>query len=447
MITIKRGLNLPINGAPVQKISPGPDIDRVALLGPDYVGMKPTMLVKEGDQVKLGQALFEDKKTPGVRYTAPASGQVTVINRGVKRALLSVVIAVNDDEPVQFNQYNLDQLSELSTEQVQTELLNSGLWTSLRTRPFSKVPQPGTRPAAIFVNFMDTRPLAGDPELIVTPRLQDLQAGLTLLTRLTQGDVVICRRPDSQLELPDIERVKSAYFAGPHPAGLPGTHIHFINPVSVKTQVWTIDAQEVVAMGKLFTTGQLDTGRVVALAGPQVKQPRLVQTQLGASTDELCQNQLEPEENRVISGCVLAGRRAAGPLAFLGRYHQQISVIKEGREQELLGYLSPGKHKYSILNTFLSALDRRRTFAFSSSTQGSPRAMVPVGNYERVMPLDILPTQLLRALIVGDTDTAQKLGCLELAEEDLGLCTFVCPGKYEYGPLLRDSLTLIEKEG
>ncbi len=210
---------------------------------------------------------------------------------------------------------------------------------------------------------------------------------------------------------------------------------------------WTIGYQDVIAVGRLFTTGRLYTDRVVALAGPQVEQPRLLRTRLGASLEELTAGQLKPAENRIISGSVLGGVTARGPRAFLGRYHTQVSVLEEGYKRDFMGWLSPGSKKHSRLRIYLSQFAPGKLMNYTTNTNGSERAMVPVGTYEHVMPLDILPTQLLRALIVGDTATAQQLGALELDEEDLALCTYVCPGKYEYGPILRDNLTRIEKEG
>ena len=223
--------------------------------------------------------------------------------------------------------------------------------------------------------------------------------------------------------------------------------MHFLDPVSASKSVWQIGYQDVIAIGKLFTTGQLWVERVIALAGPVVNQPRLLRTRLGACLQSLSAGELQPGLNRVISGSVFGGRTARGPFAYLGRYHQQVSCLHEGDERELLHYLRAGVNKHSVLNIFVSKLAAAKRFAFDTSTNGSPRAMVPVGNYEAVMPLDILPTQLLRYLIVGDSEMAQKLGCLELDEEDLALCTYVCAGKYEYGPILRDNLTRIEKEG
>ncbi|SDK22690.1 Na(+)-translocating NADH-quinone reductase subunit A [Microbulbifer yueqingensis] len=446
MRKIRRGLDLPISGAPEQVIHDGPALKTVAVLGPDYHGMKPTMAVAEGDSVKLGQLLFTDKKTEGVRYTAPAAGKVVAINRGARRALQSVVIEIEGDEAEQFAAYGADQLKTLTAEQVRENLVESGMWTALRTRPFSKVPALDLEPAAVFINAMDTNPLAADPALIIAEHREAFSQGVEILSRLAEKTFV-CTAPDADIPVPDAPGVSREAFAGPHPAGLPGTHIHFLSPVRAGRTVVTIGYQDVIAVGKLFQTGRLFTDRVVALGGPQVKQPRLLRTRLGASLVELTAGELQDGDNRIVSGSVFGGRAAEGPLGYLGRYANQVSVLKEGHERPFLHYLRAGNKRFSAFPIYLSRLFKNKRFDFTTSTNGSERAMVPIGTYEKVMPLDILPTQLLRALIVGDTATAQQLGALELAEEDLALCTFVCPGKYEYGPILRDNLTRIEKEG
>ena len=443
-IVIKKGLDLPIAGAPKQEIEDGPAIGKVAVLGVDSMDLRPTMAVSEGDSVKKGQLLFEDKKTLGVRYTSPASGKVIGVHRGAKRALLSVVIEVAGDEEERFEQHVGTAPDQLSRQQVRDTLVESGLWTALRTRPYSKVPMPASAPHSIFVTAIDTNPLAADPQAVLRESEDDFARGLTLLGKLTEGPVYVCKAPGVSIAAAEAQVVE---FAGPHPAGLPGTHIHFLDPVGAAKTVWHIGYQDVVACGKLFATGSLWTERVVALGGPQVEQPRLLRTRQGACLSELTAGQVQPGENRVIAGSVLAGRVASGPLDFLGRYHAQVSVLAEGREREFLGWQKPGVDKFSIKNVFASKLLPSQLFGFTTSTEGSDRAMVPIGSYEQVMPLDILATLLLRALIVEDTDRAQALGCLELDEEDLGLCTFACPGKHEYGPILRRNLARIEREG
>ncbi|EKN4178898.1 Na(+)-translocating NADH-quinone reductase subunit A [Yersinia enterocolitica] len=447
MIKIKKGLDIPIAGAPAQIIEEGPTIHHVALLGEEYVGMRPSMLVQEGDWVKKGQALFEDKKNPGVMFTAPASGKVSAINRGERRVLQSVVIEIDGNEQVPFEHYEESSLNQLSDEQVQRHLLASGLWTALRTRPFSKTPVPNSRPRAIFVSAMDTQPLAANPQVIIAAESDAFNHGLTILARLTEGKVHVCHAPGQAVASYQNAQVTYNEFSGPHPAGLVGTHIHFLEPVSLNKTVWHVGYQDVIAIGKLFTRGELWTDRIVSLAGPQVEQPVLLRTRLGASLSELTAGQLKEGDNRIISGSVLSGTAFCATHGYLGRFHQQVSVIREGREKELFGWVMPGRDKYSITRTTLGHFFKHKLFAFSTDMHGGERAMVPIGNYERVMPLDILATHLLRDLLAGDTDSAAALGCLELDEEDLALCTFVCPGKYEYGPVLRDILTKIEQEG
>ncbi len=447
MFRIRKGLDLPISGVPEQHVTTGVSIHHVAIVGDDYVGMRPAMLVQEGDRVIKGQALFEDKKNPGVMFTAPASGTVVAIHRGERRVLQSVVIQIEGDEKREFARFDAADLATLSRDAVQTQLLESGLWTALRTRPYSKTPVPGTVPAAIFVTAIDTNPLSADPQPLILAERKAFDAGLTVLTRLTPGKVHVCQASGGKLGGHPQGQVAFNEFAGPHPAGLVGTHIHFLEPVSLTKQVWHLNYQDVIAIGKLFTTGELCAERIIAIGGPQATQPRLVRTLLGADLTALLAGETKEGENRIISGSVLSGRHATGPMAWLGRFHLQVSVVLEGREKELFGWVLPGAEKYSVTRTTLGHFLRRKLFNFSTSTNGGERAMVPIGNYERVMPLDILPTVLLRDLLAGDTDGAQALGCLELDEEDLALCTYVCPGKYEYGPVLREVLTRIEQEG
>ncbi|THF62925.1 Na(+)-translocating NADH-quinone reductase subunit A [Pseudothauera nasutitermitis] len=450
MIRIKRGLDLPIAGAPAQHIEAGRPVRSVALIGFDHHGMKPTMAVQVGDRVKLGQVLFSDKKTPGVQYTAPAAGVVSAVHRGEQRVLQSVVIDLDGGEAaedaVEFARYDDAEIDALDDAAVRENLLASGLWTALRTRPFGKVPAVDARPNSIFVTAIDTHPLAADPQVVLAGYGEDFVRGLRVLARIAR--VVVCHAEGAQVPEAGVPEVRYEGFAGPHPAGLPGTHIHFLDPVGAHKSVWQLNYQDTTAIGKLFATGRLWVERVVALGGPLVAQPRLLRTRLGANLDELVAGEVKVgRAARVISGSVFGGRTSRGACAFLGRYHLQVSCLEEGTEREFLHYLRAGVDKHSVMNLYLSRLSPDRLFDFTTSTNGSPRAMVPIGNYEEVMPLDILPTQLLRALIVGDTDTAQKLGALELDEEDLALCTYVCAGKYEYGPILRDNLARIEKEG
>lgn len=449
---ITKGLDLPIKGAPEQAIAEGPTIKHVALLGDDYVEMKPTMVVAEGDRVRLGQVVFTDKKTPGVQYTAPAAGTVTAINRGAKRKFESLVIEIDGDDQETFTAYPDHNLAHLDRRVVCEQLIASGLWTALRTRPYSRVPALDLVPHAVFVTAMDTNPLAADPAVVLAERQAEFIAGLQALSTLAEGKLYVCRRAGADIPGEGKTPAEFHAFEGPHPAGLAGTHIHLLDPVNQERSVWSIGYQDVVAIGHLFNTGQLMTERILSLAGPVVYQPRLIRTRLGASLAELSEGQFERPgggEVRVISGSVLAGRRSRVPVDFLGRCHNQVSILAEGGHRDFLGWMKPGREKFSVRRVFSSAWSggTSHRFAFNTSTEGSPRAVIPIGMYEQVMPLDIIATPLLKALITGDTEYAQQLGVLELDEEDLALCTFVCPGKYEYGPLLRKSLTQIEHEG
>jgi Na+-transporting NADH:ubiquinone oxidoreductase subunit A len=405
-------------------------------------------MVEVGDRVRLGQPLLTDKSNPDVLFTSPGCGEVVAIHRGERRSLQSVVIRLEGAEEETFASYDRAALTTLDRHEVRATLLASGLWTSFRTRPFSRVPGADALPHSIFVTAIDTNPLGGDPRIVIAERAQEFSDGVAVLSRLTDGPVYVCQAPGPEIELPPVESVTSVIFDGPHPAGLPGTHIHFLDPVSDLKSVWHLNYQDVIAIGSLFTTGRLSTERIVALGGPLMLRPRLVRTRCGASTQDLLKDEVEPIDCRVISGSILGGRRAAGRARYLGPYDLQISVLREDRSRHFLNWLAPGINNYSAIRAFASVLrPRGYRFPLTTSQHGSPRAMVPIGNFEKVMPLDILPAPLLKALIVRDTETARALGCLELDEEDLALCSFVCCSKYEYGSFLRDTLDLIEKDG
>lgn len=445
MTHIKKGLDLPICGAPKMQVEEGPPVSHVALVGEDYQDMKPTLLVVEGEQVILGQPLFSDKKNPKILYTSPASGKVVAINRGERRIFLSLVIEISGNEEKTFPATIADQLDQLTAEEVETLLINSGLWPSFRTRPYSKIPAPGTRPAALFVTATDTNPLAADPQIAIAEKLTEFDAGLKVIRHLTTGKVYLCKKPESQIVVP--EGITASNFSGCHPAGLVGTHIHCLERVDQQRTVWHLGYQDVIAIGHLFLTGSIHTERIVALGGPAVREPRLIRTRLGACLSELVADQLQAGDNRVISGSVLTGRRAGQANDYLGRYHNQISVLEEDQQREFMGWAMPGFKQFSVKKVFVSSLLPHRPLSMTTSTHGSLRAMVPIGAFEKVMPLNIKATWLLRALLTLDTDLAQGLGCLELDEEDLALCSFVCSGKMDYGYHLRQTLRKIEEEG
>ena len=418
----------------------------VAVLGSDYVGLKPTMLVQEGDIVKVGTPLFEDKKNPGVVVTSPGAGRVAAINRGAKRALVSVVVEVEGDEAESLTASSESELSKLSAQDVRDQLQRSGDWVAFRTRPYGKVPAVDATPNSIFVNAMDTNPLAHDPALIINKEAEAFVHGLTVLGNLGVP-LYVCHAADAQLPNLSNTAARLAQFSGPHPAGLSSTHVHFIDPVSPNKSVWTIGYQDVIAIGYLFVRGQVFTKRWVSLGGPLVNSPRVFESRLGAQVSELTQGRLSEGRARTISGSVLHGHTAVAQRDYLGRYANQVSVIAEDDERKFMGWIAPGARKFSALNVFLSSVFKPKVFDITTSQHGSPRAIVPIGVYEKVMPLDILPTPLIRSIIVKDTDDAQRKGCLELVEEDMALLSFVDPGKHDFGPVLRSTLTQIERDG
>lgn len=455
---ISKGLDLPISGRPIQVIRETIRSTRVAVLADDFPGMKPRMHVEEGQSVRRGQVLFENRKVEGVRHTAPGAGRVIAIHRGARRALQSVVIDLSDDERdgrpgdaafEPFASYTGVTPDSLDRRQIVDLLVESGQWAALRTRPFSKSPALDAVPAALFVTAIDTNPLAPIPEVVLEGQIADFERGLRLLARLVpDGPTFLCVSEHSDLPDEVDAPVKVERFAGPHPSGSVGLHIHMLRPASRNVQVWHVGYQDVASIGRLFATGRLDVARVVSIGGPCVEDPRLVRTRLGAATDELYVPAPDAGEVRVIAGSVFSGKKAMGDaFGYLGRFDNQLSVLPEDREKVFLGWLSPGPKRFSVKPIYLSKLFSNRLFDFGTSTNGSPRAMVPIGMYEQVMPFDILPTYLLRSLIVGDIEKAEALGALELDEEDVALCTFVCPGKYEYGPILRQNLEMIEKAG
>ncbi len=447
MITISKGLNLPISGEPDQSSVEVKSPLRVALLGEDYHGMRPTMAVKIGDEVKKGQLLFIDKKVPGVKFTAPISGKISEINRGERRVFKSLVIDASGNGEITFPTCVEEELKELADEKIRECLIDSGLWTSFRTRPFSRSPMIDSKPHSIFVTATDSNPLAVDPNVVISENQNVFRLGLIAISKLTSGHIFLCKGPGTNVPTRELDFVVTEVFDGPHPSGCAGTHIHQLDPVSENKTVWTIGYQDLISIGLLFHTGKLNLERMISLAGPGVKNPKLIKTIVGADLTALTAGEAKDDTNRIISGSVFYGHHAKSPVNYLGRFHNQVTVIAEGTDREFLGWFSPGLNKFSVKNVLLSKIFPNRDIAFTSALNGGKRSMVPIGMYEKVMPLDILPTFLLRSLLSKDTEMAQKLGCLELDEEDLALCTMVCPSKLDYGKVLRDNLTQIEKDG
>lgn len=449
--SVSRGLDLPIAGAPAQRIELARAASQVALLPSDLPGIRPRLLVQVGDEVRAGQAVYQDRKQDAIKIVAPVAGKITAVHRGDRRVIRSIEIAVSPvaragegDSP--FPAWKPDLSGD--GDAIRALLLESGLWTAFRTRPFSRTPLPDATPHALFVTAMDTSPLAPDMDVIVADRQDDFTAGLSALRAMTEAPMFVCRRAGSSTG-DGVAGVRTADFAGKHPAGTVGYHIHVLAPASREHSVWHLGAQDVIRIGALVRTGHLDATHVVALGGPQVTTPRLLRTVLGTHVPSLVEGELNAahDVSRVISGSVLTGRQIADEeTAYLGRFDQTISVIPESSKSDFLGWVNPLSKSYTFLPAFVGLWKGARERAFDTRTHGGRRAMVPIGLFEKVMPMDIMPTHLLRALTVGDAEWAEELGVLELDEEDVALCSFVCPGKYEYGTALRQVLDQIEAE-
>ncbi|MHA1548539.1 MAG: NADH:ubiquinone reductase (Na(+)-transporting) subunit A [Alphaproteobacteria bacterium] len=409
-IRIRQGKDIAIPGAPRQVIADGPPIRSVGLTGADYPGVRFAVRVEPGERVAEGQTILVDRHRPSLRITAPAAGVVTAINRGPRRSLGSLVIELDGAAAETFAAPS-DPTDRYA---VRDLLLGSGLWPAFIRRPFGRLPDPDETPHAIFVTAMDSNPLAVDAAVVVRKFADDFQRGLALVSALTEGTIYICHA--GGLAHGDLsERVKAVAFQGPHPAGLAGTHIHRLAPTGGGRAAWQINYQDVIAIGVLAATGRPWNERVISVAGPGFRKPHLITTRLGADIDDLVAGQVSSSPQRIISGSLLAGR----PSRFLGRYHQQVAVLPE----------SEGISPFGLTGR-----------SPTTSQHGRSGPFIPVAAFDRMLPFDIMIGPLLRALIVGDEEAAERLGCLELLEEDVALLSYVCPAKIDYAPLLRNVL-------
>jgi len=432
-IRIKHGCDVPIGGAPEQSIEKGAAIRTLAMSGTEFIGPRPQLRVRVGDVVSLGDPLFVDKHDPAVAFTAPGSGTVADIVRGHRRALESIVIRLDGKDCGA-----TDRVAGLGSPgarmertKVVEQLCRTGLWAAIRARPFNRVPHSSSTPSAIFVTAIDTQPLAADPQVVIRPRLAAFEKGLQVLATLTDGPLWLCTAPGWALGTPRMAGLRQAEFAGPHPAGLAGTHIHRLHPVRDNRVAWHVGYQDVIAIGRLFANGVLDFRRVVALGGEPVQRPRLLRTRLGASLEDLVH--LETGDSRpysILSGSPLGGHRSHAQSAFLGRFHLQVSLLPVPSRTRPFAWWWRGRKPRS-----------------AADARGSPTGMLPLERFERLMQPGFLAVPLLRALLAGDTVRARELGCLELDEEDLALCAWACPARSDYMGALRDALTRIAREG
>jgi Na+-transporting NADH:ubiquinone oxidoreductase subunit A len=446
-ITIKRGLDVPLHGAlasheAIDRL----DVGRVALLPQESWGIKVRLLVREGDAIQVGTPLFCDRRDETVLYTSPAAGTIKTIHRGDRRIVHSIVIEARGfEDAVTFHPVDLRKADRAT---VVAALAGSGLWPALRRRPFDRVASTTDTPRAIIVQAYDSSPLAPDLRELVRGREQEVKAGLAVLKALGDGPVHLAVQSGKDWSACAADGTQVTAFQGPHPSGAAGTSIHHLAPAGASRTTWYVGVQDVADIGRLFTTGKRPTTRLVAITGPEAKAPKLVRTRPGADIDLLLQGESTAREARVVNGSALWGTTAnpATPTGFLGRYAHQVTLLENKVERDLLGWALPVNGRYTKTNTVFDKFFRKR-FKFDTDTNGSLRAIVPIGVYESVMPLDVLPTQLIKSLACGDIEMAEKLGVLELGEEDLALCQFVDPCKVPITDWLRSMLTTIEKEG
>lgn len=441
-VKTKKGLDIGITGEPLQVVGDAPAVGQVALMAVNCLGIRPRLAVKPGQAVGLGETIFVAKNDPDVQFVSPGTGRIKAINRGPRRTLQSVVVELAEAAASEA----VFDVSVGNAGAIRKLLLLTGLWTSFRTRPYDHIARSSAIPRAIFITAIDTRPLAPDPAIIVARRESEFAHGLQVIRQLGSWPVYLCVGP--HWSAPELDGIQTVEFDGPHPAGLVGTHIHHLEPVSASRVVWHIGYQDVIAIGYLFKTGRLLTERVVSIAGPGALRPRLLATRAGANVEQLARHEVSSSDPcRVISGSVLDGHIASGSFGFLGRYDNQISIVPDRAPGRSVGWLRVVQAAKSVSNPYRLWGMKKYAGHYTTACRGRPTGFMPVTAFERIMPLDILPVPLLKALLVKDTDVSQALGCLELGEEDLALCSFVCPAKLDYGAALRMNLDRIEKEG
>lgn len=480
-ITIRKGLDIPIGGTAELLLTDARSITTYAVKPTDFVGLTPRLVVEEGDTVHVGDALFVDKHDERIRFTSPVNGQVKAIVRGEKRKLLEVVVEADYKSAGSIgSDCKSSPTPRMQTaEEIKAVMLQCGLWPMLRQRPFGTVANPDDKPKAIFVSAFDSAPLAPDYDFVLQGRETYFAKGIEVLTLLTEGLVHVCFRPeqriakyftdDRHMGLP--LRVVTHYIKGPHPAGNIGTQIAHIDPINKGEVVWTMNAQDVAVLGELVTTGVYRPEKVIAVAGPNIKNPHYYRVKAGACLAEITKAQLfnsdypkmdtdnAAKENRVISGNILSGTQITAD-GFLGAYDDLVSILPEGDYYDFMGWLMPGFRKFSFSRTFLSGFMPKSTFKplginlprfenlwkFDTNTHGDERPLVFTGNFERVFPFDIYPTQLIKACIVGDIDLMENLGIYEVEPEDFALCEFIDTSKTDIQAIIRNGLEQARKE-
>ena len=437
MFKTKKGLNLPISGNPSSDVDSSTAVNSIGILGADYVGLKPTMMVDEGETVLSGQKLFENKKNPGTFITSPSSGVVRSINRGEKRRFVSLIIDTDNTlDQVQFDLNNYSNSMDF--------LVDSGALAYFRTRPYNRMPEPNELPSAIFINACDTNPLSVDPHELIKLDQDLFNKGLHFIQAINSDIKTFCSFQDNAFDQ-SVQGVNYNQFDGPHPAGLVGTHIHFLYPVGQNRTVWSISWQEVISLGFLIQNQILRSYKYISFGGPNTHDPKILKLKYGSNLSEVTAGKIF-DNSRVISGSVLHGHTGENVMNYIGAFDNQVSVLPDESNDILFNWAMPGSRLHSKLSAFISSWIKPKNFKFNVSMNGGNRAIVPVSSYQEIMPLNILMTQLLKSLVTLDIELGEKLGVLELAPEDLALASYVCPSKYDYQSILDSNLEKMFEE-
>ena len=443
---IKRGLNIRLKGKPEKVIETTVQPEAFALKPSCFPGLSPKLSVKAGDIVKAGDPLLYDKYSPEILFVSPVSGTVSSVNRGERRKILEVVVKHDGkNTSVDFGKTDPESMNE---DEIRQLLLRSGMWPFIKRRPYGSIAKPDEKPKSVFISCFDTAPLAPDYNFILGDQREFFQAGVNVLAKLTTGKVYLGLTPDNSPEwMNSLKNAEKRYFSGPHPAGNVGIHIHHVNPISKGDVVWTINPQDLLFIGRLFVTGKTDFSKIVALTGPEVTRPRYFKVTLGAKISAITDNNLKKshKKQRVISGNVLTGTKVPSD-NYLGFFDSQVTVIPEGDEYEFMGWADPGIKKFSASKTFLSKLFPRKEYTLNANMHGGERAFVLSGQYEKFLPMDILPVYLLKAVIANDIDKMEQLGIYEVVEEDLALCEYACTSKIKVQDVLRQGINNMIKE-
>lgn len=444
-VKLKKGLDIKISGNAEKKFGPEVQPNLFGIKPVDFPGLTPKLNVKPGDKVLAGSPVFHDKVRPEVMFTSPVSGKVVAIVRGDRRKLLEIVVEKEGDD---FEQFDKGDPSGLSSDKIKETLLRSGLWPAIRQRPYHVVANPSDVPKSIFISGFDTSPLAPDLNFIIeNSSASFFRTGMTAIKKLTNGKVnlVLNGRGKSAEILKNAPGVEIHHFSGPHPAGNVGVHIHHIDPVNKGEVIWFVNLQDIISVGRLFEEGIYKPEKIIALTGSEVIDPQYYKIRTGAAITPLLRNNVREGHLRFISGNVLTGTKIEAE-GFLGFYDSQVTVIPEGDYYEFFGWIKPGINKFSFSKTFLSKLMPKKSYRLDTNLHGGERAFVITGIYEKVLPMDIFPMQLLKAILAGDIDSMENLGIYEVAEEDFALCEFIDPSKIEIQSILRQGLDIMAKE-